>query len=178
MLANESKNYRGLHIVVINGNDGRIEKAQVFDTFRSSETLEKFINAKTPDGSIIVVASQDDCTTNLSEKAVAWFESMGSSDILRLRYRCGFAFIGVLRLNSNDMHEQRSNNKKGKSSVTRVFNVSANPPPEESVSGDETSEEDEPDPNYTEYKLAEPTKSQNSGKETFDEFEQELNELK
>ena len=40
---NENDNYRGLHVAVINKEDGTIESAQVFDTYESSENLDAFI---------------------------------------------------------------------------------------------------------------------------------------
>ena len=41
---NESGNYRGLHIVVVNPKDANVEVAKVFDTYLSSDKLEEFID--------------------------------------------------------------------------------------------------------------------------------------
>ena len=42
---NENDNDRGLHIVVINANNGRIDSAKVFDTYTTSEEFELFISS-------------------------------------------------------------------------------------------------------------------------------------
>ena len=48
-----------------------------------------------PDGQIIVVACKDDCIQSMSDKGKNWFETMGSKAISTLKYRQGWAFIGV-----------------------------------------------------------------------------------
>ena len=65
MTKNENNHLRGLHIVIINSNTGQVIKANVFDTYWSSEKLELFIkknfehnNIK---GHIIAAACSDDC---------------------------------------------------------------------------------------------------------------------
>ena len=42
--SNKSGHFRGLHIVIINQNNGKIELAKVFDTYESSEDFDKFIS--------------------------------------------------------------------------------------------------------------------------------------
>lgn len=44
MKKNESGHFRGLHIVVIDGNTGKVEKAQVFDTYASSDGFDTFLS--------------------------------------------------------------------------------------------------------------------------------------
>ena len=79
MVRNGWNHYRGLHIVVVNPSNGRVELAQVFDTHRTSQQLEAaLLDAGIQDGSIVAAACQDDCVTQLSVKARSWFESMGS----------------------------------------------------------------------------------------------------
>ena len=43
MPVNENKNYRGLHIVIINTQNCRVEIAQVFDTYETSSGMDFFI---------------------------------------------------------------------------------------------------------------------------------------
>ena len=95
MPKNENGNFRGLHIVILDPKNGKIENSQVFDTFKSSDALEEFIKFNVPDGKIVIAACQDECTSELSEKAKKWFLDMGSNEILDLKYREGFAFIGI-----------------------------------------------------------------------------------
>ena len=86
---------RGLHIAVINTLTGHVETAQVFDTYKSSEEFDIFVNKEIPRGFIIIAACKDECTTSLSDAAKVWFEKMGSSLIWTLEYRRSFAFVGI-----------------------------------------------------------------------------------
>lgn len=78
MKRNENKTFRGLHIVVIDHTNGEIKNAKVFDTHKSSELLEDFINTTIPEGHIVVAACKEDCFEKLSPKVVQWFTAMGS----------------------------------------------------------------------------------------------------
>lgn len=78
---NENNHYRGLHIVVINPNNGQVEQAKVFDTYKSSAILEIFIKDKVPEGHIVVAASKDECARKLSNTVKMWFKNMGSEEI-------------------------------------------------------------------------------------------------
>lgn len=92
---NENNNFRGLHLVVINPKNGKVETARAFDTYESSEEFDKFLNTYIPDQYIIVAACKDECTTNLSNEVKYWFSEMGSKMIWSLSYREGFVFIGI-----------------------------------------------------------------------------------
>ena len=115
------KGLRGLHIVVLNTTNCQVYKAQVFDTYRSSEQFDKFVDEPLPDGHIVAAACMDECVTKLSDKGVEWFESMGSQCISKLRYRCGFAFIGVV--GSNTPLEQMSTKKEVPVSVSQILQL-------------------------------------------------------
>ena len=43
MTQNENGHYRGLHIAIINPNNGRIHQARVFDTYKTSDAFDNFI---------------------------------------------------------------------------------------------------------------------------------------
>ena len=75
---NENGHYRGLHIVIINPLNGKVEYSRAFDTYMSSMAFESFIDLGLPPGSIVVAACKDDCATKLSEKVKDWFLEMGS----------------------------------------------------------------------------------------------------
>ena len=64
---NGSIDYRGLHIVIVNPSSGEVISANVFDTYISSKSFEKFIATEVLDGSIVVAACKDECTKNLSQ---------------------------------------------------------------------------------------------------------------
>ena len=85
---NAESHFRGLHLVVINICSGEVTFAKVFDTYRSSESLEYFIcNNVVKTGDIVVAACQDDCSKNLSDSCRRWFEDMGSAEIAQLEFR-------------------------------------------------------------------------------------------
>ena len=66
MLKNENGHYRGLHIVIIDHKTGKVASAWAFDTYRSSQQLETFIQKNIPEGYIVAIACKDDCATTLS----------------------------------------------------------------------------------------------------------------
>ena len=68
--------------------------AGVFDTYQSSTELEAFID-KIPPDMIIVAACKDECAQNLSQIGKLWFSNMGSKEIWNVKYRDGYAFVGV-----------------------------------------------------------------------------------
>ena len=94
---NENRHFRGLNLVLINPETGKIELAKAFDTYKTSKGLDAFILGKNaPHGTIVAAACKDDCSTKLSEEAKKWFAKMGSEEIWNLDYRQGFAFIGKI----------------------------------------------------------------------------------
>ena len=92
--------------------------AKIFDTYKSSVELEKFIDKVIPDGHIIAVACKDDCFTNLSDKCKQWFSDLGSNAIWDLKYRDAFAFIGIS--GHQDAQEKMSNDEVQITSFFRV----------------------------------------------------------
>ena len=125
---NEHHHDRGLHIVLVNPSDGKVEMAQVFDTYKTSETLEVFIGgmpALLRDGMIVIAACKDDCVMNLSVKAKSWFASMGSKEIGDLEYRQSFAFIGVVGGDDEAVERRGGGGQadQGEVSVTRIFHI-------------------------------------------------------
>ena len=78
-----------------------------------------FIDLGVPPGNIILAACKDDCVTNLSQKAKLWFQSLGSKEINKLKYRQGFSFIGVS--GKEELIERRAIKLKETVSITRVY---------------------------------------------------------
>ena len=70
---NENNHYRGIHIVLINPENGRVESAKVFDTYKSSKIFDQFIEDGIPDCYIVIAACKDEGTKSLSTKAIEWF---------------------------------------------------------------------------------------------------------
>lgn len=125
MERNENNHDRGLHIVVINQTDGMVETAQVFDTYKTSVTFDAFISGAIPQGRIVVAACKDECITQLSDAGKTWFEEMGSTEIRKLEYRQGFAFIGIMGQNQ-EVNEKRETLKNRFVTVTQIFLVEDN----------------------------------------------------
>ena len=93
--SNEHNHSRGLHIVIINAETGKVEMAKAFDTYKTSAALEASIAKGVTAGRIVVAACKDDCVTRLSWEVRRWFGGMGSEEIWDLEVRHGWAFIGT-----------------------------------------------------------------------------------
>ena len=95
MVKNENGHYRGLHVALVDPNNGKVEVTKCFDTHKSSEEFEDFISKPIPVGHIVVATCRDEVSKNLSDKGRNWFKSLGSKEISNLQFRTGFSFIGV-----------------------------------------------------------------------------------
>lgn len=93
----------------------------MFDTFQSSVGFDDFIEKDVPPGSIVIAACKDECITKLSFKGYFWFRDMGSKAIDLLKWRCAFAFIGVI--GGKQPVEQYAEDEDGAVSVTQVFQL-------------------------------------------------------
>ena len=94
--SSEQADRRGLHLVIIDPTNGKVKSSQVFDTHKSSELLEDFINTTIPEGHIVVAACKEDCFEKLSPKVIKWFADMGSEEIGKLESSSSWAFIGKM----------------------------------------------------------------------------------
>lgn len=66
---NENGNFKGLHIVLLNGKTGKMETIECFDTSDKKmecEELDAFIESEIPNGFIVIAACKDDCVSGLS----------------------------------------------------------------------------------------------------------------
>ena len=96
---NENYHLRGMHIVIINPFNGKVEFAKAFDTHESSAAFDRFIFESIPRGYILAAACRDECLLGLSQEAKEFFaNALGSREIWYLKYRQGFAFIGKAHL--------------------------------------------------------------------------------
>ena len=123
---NEHGHYRGLHIVIINPTNGKVEFAKAFDTYKSRVAFDVFIGKYIPKGHIIVAACKDECYTNLSHNAQRWFANMGSKEISNLEYRLGFAFIGTV--GGKEAREQCATRGEDKVSAAQVLKADFDAP--------------------------------------------------
>lgn len=119
---NENGHDRGLHVVVMDPQDGGSAMGRVFDTYKSSEAIDQFIdeNEEMPDGNIVICACKDECSKSISEKAKQWLQNCGSLMSPYLKYRCGFAFIGIVERRC-ECNENLANYKKQTCTVTQIL---------------------------------------------------------
>ena len=65
----ENHKDRGLYLVIFDMKQGSIEYNMCFDTYKSSQVFERFIDGVViSKGSVVIIACKDDCVTNLSDK--------------------------------------------------------------------------------------------------------------
>ena len=121
---NSDGHYRGLHIVALHPETGKVLLAKCFDTYKSGDEFDAFIQEPLPKDSVIVAACADDCISHLSFPGKKWFSDMGSREIWNLEYRCGFSFIGVV--GRQEATEKRAIGKDNKVQVTMLFNFKSN----------------------------------------------------
>ena len=87
---------RGLTVVSLQDN-GQAQEKFGFDTGYQglgSDPLAKYLQ-DLPQGTMVMVASMDDATDNLTEEAKVAIESLGATEIRNLAYRGSYALIGV-----------------------------------------------------------------------------------
>ena len=121
---NSDHQYRGIHIVLINPQTGKVIFGKVFDTYKSSDTFHDFMQKPIAPGTIVVAAVRYCGVTGLSYPAKVWFGDLGSRYIWFLGFRESFAMIAVSgRSEGNfDIIEKRGFESKAESvSVTKVF---------------------------------------------------------
>lgn len=57
-----SNSGRGLHMAIIDPRTGKLKMGAIFDTYKSSDSLNEFIAKCVPQGDIVVAACKDDCS--------------------------------------------------------------------------------------------------------------------
>ena len=75
-----------------------------------------------PQGHIVVAACKDGCISNMSRTCYEWFKSMGSRSIKKLKFRMGFAFIGISGEYSK-VKEKRAKHRNKSVSVHKTFRI-------------------------------------------------------
>ena len=73
-----------------------------------------------PKGHIVVAACKDGCISHMSRTCYDWFKSMGSRAIKKLKFRMGFAFIGISGEYAK-VKEKRAKHKKNSVRVHKTF---------------------------------------------------------
>ncbi len=112
---------RGLNVVLINSYDGSLFESTSFDTHISKEDAEDFarlIESIEP-GVIVIVASKDDCSEQLTEAAKLACESIGSAKIRDLKYRDSWCIIGRKGALPGSVTEMLQRSKAGPTEMMR-----------------------------------------------------------
>ena len=104
---------RGVNLVAVDPFDGGIIVACNYDLHHSHQECEQFVKAlnNLDLGTIVVLVSKDDCTENLSEKALEAIESIGATKIRAVKYRDSYCCVGQKGAPSGgiiEMHQDAS----------------------------------------------------------------------
>jgi len=107
---------RGLNVVVLNEVTGAVMSSRWYDTYESaadSGLLVKFLKGLRQ-GRIVCFAVKDDAAARLSEEAVSFLSSYGSSFVKHLQFRSTWAFIvSGTRSNQRIIHAESFQNPSG-----------------------------------------------------------------
>ena len=107
----DTKNDRGLNVIVVNQHNGAVGHRKSFDTHASSVHSESFaglINSL-PKGRIVVIAMKDAATRSLTESAFQACEKIGSSLIRQIEHRGSWVIIGQKGAQKGTIAEAGSN---------------------------------------------------------------------
>lgn len=88
---------RGMNVAVFNPTTGDLVSFRQFDTFASTNNSDLFTAFLTSQvaGSVVTIVAADEASNKLTPAAVAAIQNIGSSKITQLRYRSGWACVGV-----------------------------------------------------------------------------------
>eukprot|EP01041_Mallomonas_annulata_P000210 gene210-379_t len=105
---------RGFNLVAL--NDQLVpEEARNFDTFESSNASERmadFIDG-IPDGGVVLVATMDSATVQLTARGIAALGSIGAEHIERLQTRGSFVMVGHKGASPGSVPQQMADKRKG-----------------------------------------------------------------
>ncbi|XP_058945589.1 protein O-linked-mannose beta-1,2-N-acetylglucosaminyltransferase 1 [Pocillopora verrucosa] len=103
---------RGLNVVVLNEVTGVVMSSRWFDTYESdadSGFLIEYLKGLR-DGRIVCFAIKDEAIARLSEDAISFLSSYGSSFIKKLRFRSTWAFVVSVTKNQRIVHAESYQN--------------------------------------------------------------------
>ncbi|XP_068163532.1 protein FAM3C [Antennarius striatus] len=101
---------RGINIVLVNGKTGNLIKTEAFDMWAGDvATLIKFLK-EIEDGTVVMMASFDDCSTKLTDEARNLIAELGSTAITTLGFRDNWIFVGGKGIKTKSPFEQHIKN--------------------------------------------------------------------
>ncbi|XP_073325097.1 protein FAM3C [Pagrus major] len=107
----------GLNIVVVNGQNGTVEKCGYLNMQDGNpEDILAYLKAIKP-GMIVLVASFDDVTKKMTDEMREAFVGMGSTLIKSVKHRDSWVFAGRAGMENKSLHERQAVNDE----KTNVF---------------------------------------------------------
>ncbi|XP_019910797.1 protein FAM3C isoform X2 [Esox lucius] len=101
---------KGLNLVFVNGETGKIEDFNSFDMYSGkSQDILDFLKTIKP-GMIVLVASFDDSATQMTDEIRDIFVGLGSSMIKDVKFRDSWVFAGAAGIEEKSTFEKRSAN--------------------------------------------------------------------
>lgn len=89
---------RGINLVALDFETHKLVYSAKYDTYgdgNASAKLVKDFKEKLPEFCIVVVGVKDEASNKLSKEAKGLFKELGSKQVSNLKFREGWAFIGV-----------------------------------------------------------------------------------
>ncbi|KAL4226255.1 hypothetical protein ACF0H5_014238 [Mactra antiquata] len=95
IISDKKKNYdRGMNVIVINDKTLEIEFTKIYDTYIDDYDFLRDMKSKVNEGNLVIIASYDEVSENLSEDGKRWLKLFGSEVIDQVLFRDSFLFIG------------------------------------------------------------------------------------
>lgn len=103
---------RGIHVILINQQNGRVMGSRVFDTYSDNqdEKLNQYLDQISDSDRLIVFAVKDEGSYKLSDIIRQRIEMLGSTKIQQLGWRCMWAFVTSSRGVALGEHIEINNN--------------------------------------------------------------------
>ncbi|XP_047204495.1 protein FAM3C isoform X3 [Girardinichthys multiradiatus] len=102
----------GLNIVVVNGENGVVERFDYLNMISGNSADILAYLKKIKPGLIVLVASFDDAATKMTDEIRQMFVEMGSTLISSVKHRDNWAFAGRVGIKIKSFFEQRAVNDK------------------------------------------------------------------
>ncbi len=116
---------RGMNIVTLDAETGRVTHKKSFDTYASrqqADSLTAFLNSL-PANTVVLAGIRDDGANNLHQAAREAFQALGSEKVTELVFRDSWALISRVG-DPESAVEQRMPNKTGAATVSATFTFS------------------------------------------------------
>ncbi|XP_009889673.1 PREDICTED: protein FAM3B [Charadrius vociferus] len=102
---------RGINIAIVNYKTGELTSATFFDMWQGDHSREMVTFIKNaPEGSLLLMVTHDDGSTQLKNDAKKLVEELGSKEIWNMKFRSSWAFIAAKGFKlPNDIQTEKIN---------------------------------------------------------------------